>query len=205
MENLPEIEQPESEGTSGADYNRDSILAFFWETFKFVLIALVIIVPIRYYLIQPFFVKGPSMESTFLNGDYVLIDEISYRFHPPKRGDVVIFRPPTDQSEFYIKRVIGLPGEIVQIKNSQVIIYNQQYPQGFALDESTYLDRGQVTTGDLRINIDDNEYFVLGDNRLHSSDSRYWGAVNRSLITGRVLLRAWPFNKIAKFEPIEYP
>ena len=202
MENLPEIEQPESEGTSGADYNRDSILAFFWETVKFVLIALVIIVPIRYYLIQPFFVKGPSMESTFLNGDYVLIDEISYRFHPPKRGDVVIFRPPTDQSEFYIKRAIGLPGETIQIKNSQVIIYNQQYPQGFRLDESTYLDRGQTTTGDLRIKVDDNEYFVLGDNRLHSSDSRYWGAVNRSLITGRVFLRALPLSNFSTFSGI---
>lgn len=204
MENIPEINPPAGEETSNLGYNRDSILSFFWETIKFVLIALVIIVPIRYYLVQPFFVKGPSMESTFLNGDYVLIDEISYRFHPPKRGDVVIFRPPQDQSEFYIKRVIGLPGELVQIKDSQVIIYNRDYPQGFTLDESTYLDRSQVTTGDMRIKLDDNEYFVLGDNRLHSSDSRYWGAVNRSLITGRVFLRALPLSHFARFSEITY-
>src|SRR3990167_3890591 len=185
--------------------DREEVLSFFWEVIKIVVVALAIIVPVRYYLFQPFFVKGASMEPTFNDGDYVLIDEISYSFRDPQRGEVIIFRSPQDHSQFFIKRVIGLPGEQIQVKNNEVIIYNKQNPEGFTLDEAEYLDQEAQTLGSLRINIDDNEYFVLGDNRLHSSDSRLWGGVNRSLITGRVLLRAWPINKIAKFEPIEYP
>jgi len=185
--------------------NREEVLSFFWEVVKIVVISLVIIIPVRYYLFQPFFVKGASMEPTFNDGDYVLIDEISYSFRDPQRGEVMIFRSPQDRSQFFIKRVVGLPGEQIQIKDNGVFIYNKQNPEGITLDETEYLDPNTQTLGNLRINIDDNEYFVLGDNRLHSSDSRLWGGVNRSLITGRVLLRAWPFNKIAKFEPIEYP
>jgi len=185
--------------------NREEVLSFFWEVVKIVVISLVIIIPVRYYLFQPFFVKGASMEPTFNDGDYVLIDEISYSFRDPQRGEVMIFRSPQDHSQFFIKRVVGLPGEQIQIKDNGVFIYNKQNPEGITLDETEYLDPNTQTLGNLRINIDDNEYFVLGDNRLHSSDSRLWGGVNRSLITGRVLLRAWPFNKIAKFEPIEYP
>ena len=185
--------------------NREEVLSFFWEVVKIVVISLVIIIPVRYYLFQPFFVKGASMEPTFNDGDYVLIDEISYSFRDPQRGEVMIFRSPQDHSQFFIKRVVGLPGEQIQIKDNRVFIYNKQNPEGITLDETEYLDPNTQTLGNLRINIDDNEYFVLGDNRLHSSDSRLWGGVNRSLITGRVLLRAWPFNKIAKFEPIEYP
>ena len=185
--------------------NREEVLSFFWEVVKIVVISLVIIIPVRYYLFQPFFVKGASMEPTFNDGDYVLIDEISYSFRDPQRGEVMIFRSPQDRSQFFIKRVVGLPGEQIQIKDNRVFIYNKQNPEGITLDETEYLDPNTQTLGNLRINIDDNEYFVLGDNRLHSSDSRLWGGVNRSLITGRVLLRAWPFNKIAKFEPIEYP
>ncbi|MDP3731215.1 MAG: signal peptidase I [bacterium] len=185
--------------------NRKEFLSFFGEVVKIVIISLAIIIPVRYYLFQPFFVKGASMEPTFNDGDYVLIDEVSYSFRDPQRGEVIIFRSPQDHSQFFIKRVIGLPGEQIQVKDNKVLIYNKQNSEGFILDESEYLDSDTETLGNLRINIDDNEYFVLGDNRLHSSDSRLWGGVNRSLVTGRVLLRAWPINKIAKFEPIEYP
>lgn len=185
--------------------NKAEVLSFFWEVAKIVVISLAIIIPVRYYLFQPFFVKGASMEPTFTDGDYVLIDEVSYSFRHPQRGEVIIFRSPQDHSQFFIKRVIGLPGEQIQVKDNEVIIYNKQNPEGFTLDESEYLDSNTETLGNLRTNIDDNEYFVLGDNRLHSSDSRLWGGVNKSLITGRVLLRAWPINKIAKFDPIEYP
>src|SRR3989344_702009 len=176
---------------------KSDILAFAWETMKVVVISLAIILPIRYYLVQPFFVKGASMEPNFEDGDYLLVDEISYRFSMPERGDVVIFRYPLDRSQFFIKRIIGLPDETVEIKDNTVIIYNKDKPEGFVLDES-YLGPDQKTLGNSVTKIDDNEYFVLGDNRLQSSDSRRWGLVNKSLITGKAFLRPWPFTRASR-------
>ena len=182
---------------------RNEILAFVWETIKVVVISLAIILPIRYYLVQPFFVKGASMESNFEDGDYLLVDEISYRFSEPARGDVIIFRYPGDRSQFYIKRIIGLPDETIETKDNEVIIYNTDNPDGFVLSEN-YLDLDQKTLGNMLMRLDDNEYFVLGDNRLHSSDSRRWGPVNKTLITGKAFLRAWPFNKFSRIEEAIY-
>lgn len=182
---------------------KSEILAFVWETIKVVVISLAIILPIRYYLVQPFFVKGASMEPNFEDGDYLLVDELSYRFSMPERGDVVIFRYPLDPSQFFIKRIIGLPGETIEIKDNTVKIYNKKKPNGFVLDES-YLAPDQKTLGDTTIKIDDNEYFVLGDNRLQSSDSRRWGLVNQSLITGKAFLRPWPFTKTIRIPSIVY-
>ncbi|OGM98024.1 MAG: signal peptidase I [Candidatus Yanofskybacteria bacterium RIFCSPHIGHO2_01_FULL_41_21] len=179
------------------------MLAFFWETIKIVVVSLIIILPIRYYVVQPFFVKGASMESNFEDGDYIFVDELSYGFGDPERGDVVIFRYPLDQSQFFIKRVIGLPNETVEIKEGKVIIYNQQNPMGFVLVES-YLDVDQETQGTFRMKLDGNDYYVLGDNRLRSSDSRVWGALNRSLITGKAFIRLWPFSKVAKIPRVAY-
>ena len=182
---------------------RQEALAFIWETVKVVVISLAIIIPIRYFLVQPFFVKGASMETTFEDGNYILIDEISYRFRDPERGEVVVFRFPEDKTQFFIKRIIGLPEETVEIKNDQVIIHNKQHPEGFALNEG-YLSADQHTIGEFRFKLDDNEYFVLGDNRLRSSDSRRWGPLNRSLITGRVFLRAWPLNEFGRVPKANY-
>ncbi len=179
------------------------VLAFLWETIKIVVISLIIILPIRYYIVQPFFVKGASMESNFEDGDYLFVDELSYGLGDPVRGDVVIFRYPLDRSQFFIKRVIGLPNETVDIKDNKVTIYNALHPEGVVLNE-TYLDSGQQTLGATRIKLDDNEYFVLGDNRFRSSDSRTWGALNRSLITGRAFIRLWPFSKVAKIPSVAY-
>jgi signal peptidase I len=180
------------------------ILAFFWETIKIVVISLIIILPIRYYIVQPFFVKGASMESNFEDGDYIFVDELSYELGHPVRGDVVIFRYPLDQSQFFIKRVIGLPGETVDINNNKVTIYNTQHPNGTVLPEP-YLDAGQETLGSIRMKLDDNDYFVLGDNRVRSSDSRKWGVLNRSLITGRAFIRLWPLSRVSKISHIAYP
>src|SRR3989344_315121 len=182
---------------------RQELGAFVWETIKIVVISLVIIFPIRYYLLQPFFVKGASMESNFEDGDYIFVDELSYQMGDPGRGDVVIFRYPLDQSQFFIKRVIGLPNETVEIKEGKVIIYNKQNPMGFVLVES-YLDVDQETQGTFRMKLDGNDYYVLGDNRLRSSDSRVWGALNRSLITGKAFIRLWPFSKVAKIPRVAY-
>jgi len=182
---------------------KSEILAFVWETIKVVVVSLAIILPIRYYLVQPFFVKGASMEPNFEDGDYLLVDELSYRFSVPERGDVIIFRYPQDPSQFFIKRIIGLPNETVEIKDNQIKIYNKERLEGFVLDES-YLAFEQKTVGNSVTKTDDNEYFVLGDNRFQSSDSRRWGSVNKSLITGKAFLRPWPIGKDIKIPSVNY-
>jgi signal peptidase I len=164
-------------------------LNFTWEILKIVIISLAIIIPIRYFLIQPFFVKGASMEPNFLNGDYLIVDEISYRLNAPQRGDVVIFRYPLDPSQFFIKRVIGLPGEKVKVMDEHVFVNDK------LLDETKYL-QGVDTAGNVEVVLGNDEYFVLGDNRQASSDSRRWGEVNKKFIIGRAWLRAWPFNRL---------
>ena len=146
-----------------------SILGFVWETGKIVIISLVIIIPIRYFVVQPFFVRGDSMLPNFNDGEYLIIDEISYRFSDPDRGDVIVFRFPEQPSQFFIKRIIGLPTEKIIIKDGTVTIANSKDPTGFVLSEP-YLT--EITPGSLEIKLDPNEYFVLGDNRDSSSDSR---------------------------------
>ena len=179
-----------------------SFLFFVWDVSKIVIIALLIVIPIRYFVFQPFFVRGQSMEPSFYNGDYLIVDEITYQFRDPQRGEAIVFRYPNDPNQRYIKRIIGLPGETVEIKEGQVIIYRDGIPQ--VLDESEYLPESVSTFGNMEMRLDDNEYFVLGDNRSVSSDSRRWGAVPEKDIIGRVFLRAWPFAALAKIEAPEY-
>jgi len=182
---------------------KNEILAFVWETVKVVVISLAIILPIRYYLVQPFFVKGASMEPNFEDGDYILVDELSFRFRDAERGEVIIFRFPQQPSQFFIKRIIGLPEETVQVKDNQVTVFNEENPEGFVLSE-TYLAPEQKTLGTMTTKLDDNEYFVLGDNRLQSSDSRRWGPVNQNLVMGRAFLRPWPFTRASKIPSAVY-
>ncbi len=173
---------------------------FLTEFIKLTAIALLIIVPVRYFLIQPFYVKGTSMEPNFHNYEYLIIDELSYRFHTPQRGEIVVFRYPRDPQEHFIKRVIGLPGETVQIKNGAVYVFNNENPDGLLLKEP-YLAPGEATiaNNENKITLKDNEYFVLGDNRKASQDSRFFGSVNKSFITGRVWLRGFPINEVKIF------
>ncbi len=187
-----------------SQFNRKEALLFLWEIAKVVLISLAIIVPIRYFLFQPFFVRGASMEPNYLNGDYLIIDEISYRLGDPERGEVIVFRSPDDTSQFFIKRIIGMPGETIELSGDKVVIRNAERPSGFVLDESVYLPDNQHTIGKLRLKLDDNEYFVMGDNRLQSSDSRRWGPVNESYIIGRAVLRAWPVGRFSTLEEVSY-
>jgi signal peptidase I len=179
-----------------------SAFAFIWETLKIVVLALLIVIPIRYFLFQPFFVRGQSMEPNFENGDYLIIDELSYRFEGPKRGEVVVFRYPYNRSQTYIKRIIGLPGEMIEIQDNKVIIYSEGKAE--VLDETVYLSPDIQTTGEIRIRLDENEYFVLGDNRAVSSDSRKWGPLKKGDIIGKVSIRAWPLTALAKVEAPVY-
>jgi signal peptidase I len=172
----------------------------FWELARFALIAVIIVLPIRIFIAQPFIVSGASMDPTFHDGDYLIIDEISYIISEPKRNEVVVFKYPNDKKKFFIKRVIGLPGETVDVKGSVVKITNEEHKQGFELDQE-YVKNTSNTEGHYVLK--DDEYFVMGDNRIASSDSRYWGPVKRDLIVGKALLRLLPISKI-EFKPGHY-
>jgi len=193
---IEEKKQPTPTGRQAKIKSWHYILSFVWETAKIVIISLAIIIPIRYFLFQPFFVRGASMEPSFEDGEYLIVNEISYRFHEPGRGDVIIFRYPKDPSQYYIKRVIGLPKEVVKIEGGKVIIVNSENPKGFILDEPYLSEENKYTSGNLEMNLDENDYFVLGDNRSASSDSRSWGSVPRHYIIGWAWVRAWPFNRV---------
>ncbi|KKP93871.1 MAG: Signal peptidase I, partial [Candidatus Moranbacteria bacterium GW2011_GWE1_36_7] len=185
--------------------------SFLWEVLKVFLWALAIIVPIRVFLFQPFFVQGASMESNFKDGDYLIVNEFGYKktsldfagkhfftvnsFRELNRADVVVFRYPKDPKQFFIKRVIGLPGEKVKVESGVVTIYNAEHPDGFLLDEKAYLPAGLITNNPATVQLKADEYFVLGDNRQASHDSRVWGPLPEKDVIGKVLIRAWPLPK----------
>jgi signal peptidase I len=183
------------------------ILFFTWEIFKIAVIALAIVIPIRYFLFQPFLVKGESMSPNFEDGDYLIVDELSYRFKSPARGDIVVFNHTEKSISGFaksrlIKRIIGLPEETIEIKEGKITIYKDGQKQ--ILDESDYLSLFLRTSGDISVTLNKGEYFVLGDNRSFSKDSRVFGVLNEEEIIGKVFLRAWPINDIKKFETPSY-
>lgn len=202
---------------SNNDFQEDysGVGSFIWEIIKIFTLALVIIVPIRVFLFQPFFVQGASMEPNFENKEYLIVNEFGYKktvanidgfhiftlnpFKNLERQAVIVFRYPKDRRQFFIKRVIGLPGEKVQIKNGDVVIYNKENPDGFVLDEGEYLSSNVKTIGENVITLKDDEYFVMGDNRMFSSDSRAWGPIKASDVIGKTLLRAWPLDRLTVF------
>ncbi len=187
----------------------------FWdwkELLQLALIVFIIIVPLRLYVLQPFIVDGASMHPTFKNGQYLIVDELTYQFKDPERGSVLVFiypkdRPCTEAFVIYtakklvgmdaklcrsfIKRVVGLPGDIIIVRDGTVTIKSAEYPEGLTLDEP-YVEMPKNDT--LSFTLGQEEYFVMGDNRAQSADSRIWGAVPRSDVVGRPILRAYPFS-----------
>lgn len=155
------------------------------------LLVIFVLLPIRLFIAQPFVVVGTSMYPTFQNGDYLIVDEISYRFEKPQRGDVIVFIPPPAPQDHYIKRIVGLPGETVKVDGNTVTIINTDNPQGFVLTEK-YVSSERNGTN--QITLGPNQYWVMGDNREASSDSRVWGPLDGSKITGRVLVRLFQFK-----------
>ncbi len=168
--------------------------SFLAEIIRFSLIALIIVLPIRMFVAQPFIVSGASMESTFSTGEYLIVDQLTYHFEEPMRGDVIIFRYPKDPSKYFIKRVIGLPGDTISIEGRAVTIKNAAHTEGITLDEP-YILRMSPSTSLTEV-LGENEYFVMGDNRDASSDSRMWGVLQRDKIVGRAFLRLYPFNEL---------
>lgn len=181
-ENKPEIE--EQAGTWGV----------VWETVRYALVAAIIIIPVRTFIAQPFVVSGNSMYPTFHNSEYLIVNELAKYEGSYERGDVVILRYPLDPSKYFIKRVIGLPGETVTITDGIVSVTSPAHPTALVLKEP-YVKNPKTDSSSRTLSND--EYFVMGDNRAQSSDSRVWGPVPKNLMDGKALLRLFPFSQIA--------
>jgi signal peptidase I len=192
-----EVVEDAAKGSAG-------VFAVVLELLQVAAISLAIIIPVRYFLVQPFYVKGASMEPNFFDHEYLIIDELSYRLREPIRGDIVVFKYPNDPKQFFIKRVIGLPNETVEIANGEVRVYNDEHPNGFFLDEDVYLDQ-DFTAGTLTLTLKADEYFLMGDNRSSSLDSRIFGPVKRDAVVGRVWLRGYPLDRWKHFDAPLYP
>ena len=166
------------------------------DLFTLAFLIVVVVIPIRVFVVSPFIVDGESMHPTFENLDYLIIDEIIYRFKAPSRGDVVVFRYPNNPSIFYIKRIIGLPNETVSINHGKVTVTTVA-GEKLALDERYIVNEDATYSRDTRLNAD--EYFVMGDNRPNSSDSRIWGPLPKKNLIGRVDLRLLPIANSSFF------
>lgn len=175
----------------------DTTSGFFMEILKFTIVAILIVAPIRIFIAQPFIVKGESMDPTFADGQYLIVDELTYRTHAPERGDVIVFKYPKDPSKYFIKRIIGLPNETVKIDGGKVTIFGVESPEGRPLNEE-YIKN--ISFDSITEKLGNEEYFAMGDNRGNSLDSRVWGPLPKENIVGRVLVRLFPFQTV-KFFP----
>ncbi len=165
----------------------------FKEIFFFAFIVFGIIIPFRLYVAEPYLVDGRSMDPTFHTGDYLIVDKISKSARHPERNTVLVFKYPADPSKSFIKRVIGLPGETVIVKNNTVRIINLENPKGFMVDQS-YVEHESLL--DVEKTMGPTEYFVMGDNRKDSFDSRYWGPLDEKFILGRPIIQLLPLKNI---------
>jgi signal peptidase I len=171
---------------------------FFLDFLETIVVSLAIFAVVYIFLFQPHQVDGRSMEPNFQNAEYILTDKISYRIHAPKRGDVIVFHSPADERVDFIKRIIGIPGDTIKVASGHL------YLNGQKLEEQYINDPGQVLAGRYlregnETEVPPGQYIVMGDNRLHSSDSREWGPVTTGGIVGRAFFRYWP---VPAFGPI---
>lgn len=181
--------------------------ASLFEVLEVALVALGAVFLVRTFLVQPFLVSGASMVPNFASGDYLLIDQLTYRFRVPERGEVIVFRYPKDNSTYFIKRIVGLPGERIEIREGKVLVFTAGRLDRAPLEES-YLGPGVVTAPRssplLTTSLGDDEYFVLGDNRSYSFDSRDWGVLKARDIVGLARLRLWPVKDLTVFAAPQY-
>jgi signal peptidase I len=179
-----------------------SVGSFLWELARIIIVAFIVMVGFRFFVAEPFIVSGSSMVPNYHNREYLVVNKLTYRFDEPQRGDVIVFKYPKDTSQYFIKRIIALPGEKVKIENGKVVVFNEEYPDGSALTEP-YLSNQDITFGkEETVTLGSDEFYVLGDNRLASSDSRVWGILPREDIVGTAWLRVFPLDT---FGTSDYP
>ena len=191
------------EKTNNKNITFRKFLSSVLEVLEVALVAVVSVFLIRTFLVQPFLVSGASMAPNFSSGDYLLVDELTYKIREPERGEVIVFSYPSGGSTSFIKRVIGLPGERVVLEGDKISIFNDEYNQGLIIGEE-YLPSGTITSGSVDLKLNAEEYFVLGDNRSYSFDSRSWGVLIYDDIVGLARIRLWPFGSLRAFAAPKY-
>lgn len=181
-----------------------NLFGVFWDFIEAIVFALAIFVVVYLFLFQPNQVKGNSMDPTFHDGEYILTDKISYRLGLPKRGDVVVFKSPKNADVDFIKRIIGLPGERVKIVGGKVYVNSELFDESSYLDQSVYTGPESFLAENQEITIPAGRFFVMGDNRSHSSDSRDFGPVMPSEFIGKVFFRYWPIDRFGQTWGVNY-
>jgi signal peptidase I len=190
---MPAMSDPvsrETPGSNSSKHSQGSLLGY-------TVIALGLALFVRFFIAAPYVVSGASMDPNFDDWHYLIIDRLTYDIGGPQRGDVVVFDLPQEGGRSLIKRVIGLPGESVILQGSKVVVVNDEHPKGFTLAEP-YLDPKNLGgETNMRVTLKENEFFVLGDNRRVSADSRVWGTLPREAIVGRAFIRLYPFDQLS--------
>ena len=181
-----------------------AVFTFFFDTLESIVVALAIFVVVYLFFYQPHQVKGASMETNFHDGEYLLTNKYEFRFNNPKRGDVIVFKSPQNPDIDYIKRIIGMPGDTVKLENSHFYINGVKLDESNYLSEKIYTSQGNFLREGAEISVPPSYYFVCGDNRPVSSDSRAWGPINRSSIIGKSQVRYWPFNRFGIISEVKY-
>jgi len=170
-----------------------TVWAFVLDFIETIVVSLAIFALVYLFLFQPHQVEGRSMEPNFQNGEYILTDKVSYRFREPERGDVVVFHSPQDERVDFIKRIVGVPGDTIEVRTGYVYINGQKMEEPFINDPGR-VAQGRFLRENAVVEVPPGQYIVMGDNRLHSSDSREWGFVTRDEIVGRAFFRYWPMT-----------
>jgi len=179
------------------------LVAFFLDILEVIVFAVAIFLFIYLLVLQPHKIKGSSMEPNYHNGEYLLTDKLTYRFREPKRGEVIVFLAPGANGEEFIKRIIGLPNEDISIKDNSVYINNQKLTESY-IPSDIETRPGAFLKQDQEVKIPDGYYFVLGDNRTFSSDSRTWGFVKKEVIKGKAWVIYWPISKAGVIKEVKY-
>jgi signal peptidase I len=177
--------------------------AFFLDVLQIVIFAGAIFLILYLLVMQPHKIDGASMEPNFHDGEYLLTDKVTYRFNEPSRGDVIVFRAPGNSGEDFIKRIIGLPGDQVEIKNSSVYINGQKLTESYIPASTTTKGGGFLSEG-VTVSVPTGEFFVLGDNRNHSADSRTFGFIDKTRIVGRAWFLYWPIKNLGVVQKVSY-
>lgn len=190
------------------EFQKSSLWSTIVDVIETVVVAAAIFVVVYLFLLQPHQVKGASMEPNFHDGEYILTDKISYRFSEPKRGDVIVFKAPTNPDVDFIKRIIALPGERLEVINNKITIFNDENTNGFTLSEPyevmTPIAGGSHIREGKIVEVPKNSYFVFGDNRTHSFDSREWGSLQKKDIVGKAWVRYWPLSKLSVIKRVNF-
>lgn len=167
--------------------------AFFLDVLEVIVFAVGIFFFIYLLIMRPHKISGQSMMPNFQDGEFLLTEKVTYYTRSPARGDVVVFMPPISTTDEFIKRVIALPGEKVMVRNGRVYINDKLLPE-YYIPEGVATSGGPFLSENVEFTVPDGLYFVMGDNRPNSSDSRYWGPITKKVMTGRAWVSYWPLK-----------